>query len=189
MKTNNYEIRYMYMKKHAFICLAFALLTAGCGNAQTGHEITTDTMNTSSEDTNSFKVQKTDAEWRAVLSPERYAILRDKGTERPFSGELLFNEEKGVYTCAACGEALFTSDMKFDSHCGWPSFDKEIEGKVIKQPDYSHGMVRTEILCAKCGGHLGHIFDDGPTETGMRYCVNSLSLDFEKKKETNGSKP
>ena len=88
--------------------------------------------------------------------------------------------EKGVYTCGACGEPLFTSESKFDGHCGWPSFDKEIkEGKILEKTDTSHGMVRTEILCANCGSHLGHVFDDGPTETGLRYCVNSLSLEFE----------
>src|ERR1051326_4613103 len=125
------------------------------------------------------KVNKTDAEWKNILTPDQYYVLRDKGTERPGTGKYLYNKEKGVYVCAACGNELFTSDMKFDSHCGWPSFDKEIKGgKIITKTDTSFGMVRTEIMCAKCGGHLGHLFDDGPTETGMRYCVNSLSLDF-----------
>lgn len=126
------------------------------------------------------KIVKTEEEWKKVLSPQQYYVIREKGTEAPFSGKLLENKEKGVYVCAACGNELFTSDMKFDSHCGWPSFDKEIKGgKIITKTDTSHGMVRTEIMCAKCGGHLGHLFDDGPTETGMRYCVNSLSLDFQ----------
>lgn len=127
------------------------------------------------------KVVKTEAEWKKQLSAEQFYVLREKGTERPFTGQYYLNKEKGVYVCAGCGSELFTSDMKFDSHCGWPSFDKEIAGGKIKtQVDNSHGMVRTEIMCAKCGGHLGHLFDDGPTETGMRYCVNSLSLDFKK---------
>ncbi|KOY88099.1 hypothetical protein AD998_07100 [bacterium 336/3] len=126
----------------------------------------------------------TEQEWKAKLTPEQYYILREKGTERAFTGEFVFTKEKGTYKCAGCGEALFSDDMKFDSHCGWPSFDKEIAGgKIIQTEDNSHGMKRTEITCAKCGGHLGHIFDDGPTETGKRYCVNSGSLSFEPKKE------
>ncbi|MBK7504060.1 MAG: bifunctional methionine sulfoxide reductase B/A protein [Bacteroidetes bacterium] len=123
--------------------------------------------------------EQTDSFWKAKLSDEQYYILREKGTERPYTGKLLMNKEKGVYKCAACGNELFTSDMKFDSHCGWPSFDREIAGGKIKtETDFSAGMKRTEIMCAKCGGHLGHIFDDGPTETGQRYCVNSVSLEF-----------
>lgn len=127
----------------------------------------------------SFEVVKPDAEWAKTLTPEQYRVLREKGTEMPFTGEFFQHKEKGTYSCAGCGAALFTHQMKFDSNCGWPSFDREIAGgKIIKQVDRSHGMVRTEILCAKCGGHLGHLFDDGPTSTGMRYCVNSLSLQF-----------
>lgn len=123
-------------------------------------------------------VVKTNDDWRKQLSSDQYYVLREKGTERPFTGKYLYNKDKGVYTCAGCGAELFKSDQKFDSHCGWPSFDDMIPGAVKTQRDSSHGMVRTEILCAKCGGHLGHVFDDGPTETGLRYCVNSLSLDF-----------
>lgn len=132
----------------------------------------------------------TEADWKARLTPEQYYILREKGTEQPFSGEFVFTKDKGTYRCAACGEALFTDEMKFDSHCGWPSFDREIAGgKIVQTEDFSHGMRRTEITCAKCGGHLGHIFDDGPTETGMRYCVNSASLSFEpQSKQANQSK-
>jgi peptide-methionine (R)-S-oxide reductase len=128
-------------------------------------------------------VTKSEEEWKKVLTPEQYAILREKGTDRPFTGKYYLTTDKGVYLCAACGNELFTSDMKFDSHCGWPSFDKEIKGgKITTRVDRSLGMVRTEILCAKCGGHLGHLFDDGPTDTGMRYCVNSTSLNFVKEK-------
>lgn len=119
-------------------------------------------------------------EWKDKLTPEQYYILREKGTEKPFSGKYVFTKDKGTYHCAGCGTALFTDDMKFDSHCGWPSFDKEIMGGKIKQTDdYRAGMHRIEITCAQCGGHLGHLFDDGPTETGKRYCVNSLALSFE----------
>lgn len=122
--------------------------------------------------------------WKNKLTPEQYYILRDKGTERPFTGALLSNKDKGIYTCAGCGNELFTDEMKFDSHCGWPSFDREIVGGKIKQTkDKSHGMIRTEITCAACGGHLGHIFNDGPTDTGMRYCVNSLSMNFKPEAE------
>jgi peptide methionine sulfoxide reductase msrA/msrB len=140
-----------------------------------------------SKDTNMNISEK---DWKAKLTPEQYYILREKGTEKPFSGEFVFTKEKGTYKCGGCGEPLFTDDMKFESHCGWPSFDKEIAGgKIIQTEDNSLGMRRTEITCAKCGGHLGHIFDDGPTETGKRYCVNSGSLSFEpqKAKSTNNT--
>lgn len=126
-----------------------------------------------------YKVQKTETEWRAELSPEQYVVLREAGTERPGTGKYYMNFEDGVYHCAACGETLFSSESKFNSNCGWPSFDKEIvEGTIVEKLDTSFGMVRTEILCGSCGGHLGHVFNDGPTETGLRYCVNSLSLEF-----------
>ena len=122
---------------------------------------------------------KSEEEWKKLLTPEEYRVLREKGTEAPFTGKYYLHKEKGVYVCAACGAELFTSDMKFDSGCGWPSFDREIAGgKIIQKRDTSHGMIRIEILCANCNSHLGHIFDDGPTETGMRYCVNSVSLGF-----------
>jgi methionine-R-sulfoxide reductase len=140
------------------------------------------TQTMSLEQNNSDAAGKSEAEWKKILSPEQYHILREKGTEYPGTGKYYLHKEKGVYVCAGCGSELFTSDMKFDSHCGWPSFDREIAGGKIKTKlDTNHGMIRTEIMCANCGGHLGHIFDDGPTETGQRYCVNSLSLDFKNK--------
>jgi len=127
-------------------------------------------------------IQRTEEEWKKILSPEQYYVLREKGTDAPFTGKYYLNKEKGMYACAACGNELFSSDMKFDSDCGWPSFDKEIAGgKIKKITDTTHGMVRTEIVCAKCGSHLGHLFDDGPTLTHLRYCVNSTSVDFKKK--------
>ena len=124
--------------------------------------------------------KKTDEEWKKILTPEQYYVLREKGTERAGTGEFNNHKEKGFYTCAGCGTELFSNEQKFDSHCGWPSFDGELGGgdRIKKVNDFSHGMIRTEIVCAKCGGHLGHIFDDGPTATGQRYCVNSLSLGF-----------
>ena len=123
--------------------------------------------------------KKTEAQWKAELTPEQYEVLRNKGTERAFTGEYWDHFEKGKYVCAGCGNDLFTSDTKFDSHCGWPSFDKAIKGSVVYVQDLSYGMIRTEVLCAKCDGHLGHIFDDGPKETtGQRYCMNSVSIKF-----------
>lgn len=133
---------------------------------------------------------KTDEEWRKTLTPEQYYVLRQKGTEAPYKGEYTMTFEKGIYKCAGCGQELFTSDQKFESHCGWPSFDNEIGNgeRVKKIVDTSHGMVRTEIICARCGGHLGHIFDDGPTKTGQRYCVNSLSIKFIPEKDASQTK-
>lgn len=127
------------------------------------------------------KVDKKDEEWREGLPPERYQVLRMKGTERAFSGRLLHNKDKGVYVCGGCGAELFRSEEKYDSGSGWPSFFAPIsEDSIEERRDGSHGMYRTEIVCARCGGHLGHVFDDGPRPTGLRYCVNSLSLDFRK---------
>lgn len=127
------------------------------------------------------KVTKTDEEWKATLTPEQYFVLRQKGTDRPSDSGYTSHFEKGTYHCAACNLQLFESGSKFESHCGWPSFDDSIEGTVEYVLDKSHGMVRTEIICASCGGHLGHIFNDGPKETtGERYCVNTTSIKFVK---------
>jgi peptide-methionine (R)-S-oxide reductase len=117
--------------------------------------------------------------WRERLTPAQYHVLREKGTERPFTGQFYLHHDSGMYVCAACGEELFSSDTKFDSDCGWPSFDRAIEGHVTLHEDYSFGMHRIEVTCARCGGHLGHVFPDGPRETtGERFCINSLSIDF-----------
>ncbi|HYV93383.1 MAG TPA: peptide-methionine (R)-S-oxide reductase MsrB [Chitinophagales bacterium] len=130
------------------------------------------------------KISKSEEQWRIELDPESYYVLREKGTERPFTGKYNDHHEEGVYVCKACGTPLFSSENKFDSGCGWPSYFDAIDKGVIEtKTDRSHGMSRTEIMCAKCGGHLGHVFDDGPNPTGLRYCVNSLSLDFKKKEK------
>ena len=127
------------------------------------------------------KVIKTEEEWKEILTPQQYYVLREKGTDRPGNYGYTNHFEKGTYFCAACDAQLFASNSKYESHCGWPSFDDAIEGAVEFTVDTSHGMVRTEITCTKCGGHLGHIFDDGPKETtGKRYCVNTTSIKFKK---------
>ncbi len=127
------------------------------------------------------KISKDEAQWKAELTPEQYAILRQAATERPFTGEYLNNKADGTYQCAACGQPLFASTTKFDSGSGWPSFwDVIQEGNVILRRDTSHGMVRTEVVCSRCESHLGHMFEDGPRDqTGLRYCINSTSLNFD----------
>jgi peptide-methionine (R)-S-oxide reductase len=145
--------------------------------------ITFQSCHSQNKETMEPKVKKTDAEWKAQLSEIEYEVLRKKGTERAYTGEYWDHFEKGTYVCAACEAQLFESDTKFESHCGWPSFDKAIEGSVKYNKDLSYGMVRTEVVCANCDGHLGHIFDDGPKETtGQRFCTNSVSIKFIPKK-------
>jgi len=127
------------------------------------------------------KIEKPESEWKETLTPEQYHILREKGTERAFTGKYWNLKEDGTYLCAGCGAELFTSDTKFESGCGWPSFfDALDKGKIVETEDRSHGMHRIEVTCANCGGHLGHVFPDGPRPTGLRYCINSASLDFKK---------
>lgn len=163
-----------------FLSMALVLAT-GC-SAQSNDEMI-------QREPEHYPVQKTDEQWRNALGPEAFFVLRQKGTERPFTGEYNMHFEKGTYTCRGCEAPLFTSDSKFDSHCGWPSFDQGISsGAIVEKLDKTHGMVRTEILCANCGGHLGHVFNDGPTKTGLRYCVNSLSINFESEEGEKNSK-
>ncbi|MEK6808474.1 MAG: peptide-methionine (R)-S-oxide reductase MsrB [Nanoarchaeota archaeon] len=129
-----------------------------------------------------LKIQKSEQEWKKTLTPMQYNVLREKGTEPAFTGEYWDKKDKGMYVCAGCGNKLFDSDTKFDSGTGWPSFFKPVsEENVESKSDISHGMIRKEVLCSKCKGHLGHIFDDGPKQTGLRYCINSSALRFEKK--------
>ncbi len=124
---------------------------------------------------------QSEEEWKKVLTPEQYSVLREKGTEIAFTGEYLHEKADGTFACAACGNPLFDSGAKFDSGTGWPSFDTAIPGAIESDRDSSHGMERTEITCARCGSHLGHVFDDGPTKTGKRFCINSVCLDLEQK--------
>jgi peptide-methionine (R)-S-oxide reductase len=128
------------------------------------------------------KVEKSEADWRAELTDEQYRVLRQKGTEAPFSGEYDYTFEPGTYTCAGCGARLFESDAKYDSGCGWPAFSAPAgDDAVEEETEATHGLVRTEVLCASCGGHLGHVFPDGPAPTGVRYCINSAALKLDEK--------
>lgn len=155
----------------------FSCLILAC-EAQESH---TDRTKNDTLATSKNEAMKTDEEWEKTLTPEQYRILREKGTEMPHTGKYNLHFENGVYYCAGCNAPLFSSDSKFESHCGWPSFDQAIsDSTIVETIDKSHGMIRTEITCAKCGGHLGHVFNDGPTKTGLRYCVNSAALDFDK---------
>ncbi len=177
------------MRGLAALSLAVLLLLAGCKRSTAPHGITSHTTHSSAEShgplaleshTMTDKVVRTPAEWKAQLTAQQYHVLREKGTERPFTNEYDHHFEPGTYVCAACGQELFTSETKFNSGCGWPAFyAAKAQDRVVLTSDRSHGMVRTEVTCARCDSHLGHIFDDAPhTPTGQRYCINSTSLKF-----------
>jgi len=154
-----------------FVLILATILYSSCSHSRT--------INNTEDMT--YPNEKTDEEWKSVLAPFQYQVLRESATERPFTGEYYNSRDTGVYYCAGCGDLLFRSDTKFDSGCGWPSFfEPSSEKSIVYKEDSSLGMMRTEVLCGGCGGHLGHVFNDGPTPTGQRYCINSAALKFEK---------
>lgn len=164
--------------KNIFIILVSLSLSACAQNKTTNKE-----ANITNKENMNKPIEKTEEEWKQLLTPEQYSVLREKGTEKPFSGKYNNHKAKGIYSCAACNAELFRSDTKFDAHCGWPSFYEALDkSKIIEKRDLTNGMVRIEVMCANCGGHLGHVFDDGPKPTGMRYCINSVSIDFKEEK-------
>jgi peptide-methionine (R)-S-oxide reductase len=171
------------------LLIFFLLITASaCAQKRAEHTMTTETAtgknpySLAGYPKATDRVVRTEEEWKKILTPEQYEILREEGTERSCSGKLLNNHEKGIYTCGACGNPLFISGAKFESGTGWPSFFQPIEpGRVLEREDNSYGMKRVEVLCARCESHLGHVFEDGPKPTGLRYCMNSLALGFDKK--------
>jgi peptide-methionine (R)-S-oxide reductase len=161
------------------VLISISIIACAQSSNKNSSKSTSSTMDT-------FEIKKSDDEWRKQLTPVQFGILREKGTERPFTGEYDKFYEEGTYYCAACGTKLFTSKTKYNSGCGWPAFyEPAVDKNIVEKKDLSHGMVRIEVMCAKCGGHLGHVFEDGPKPTGLRYCINSGSLRFEagKKKE------
>ncbi len=164
----------MNLLKNLFVFLLLVVFSSVSCNTQ-------DKKNLDNRNNSKFEIMKSEEDWKSILSPEEYKVLRNKGTEYPGTGEYNLFFEKGTYKCRACGNILFTSDAKFESHCGWPSFSDVVRTDAIKEiADSSLGMVRTEVVCAKCGGHLGHLFPDGPQPTGLRYCINSVSINFSK---------
>ncbi|HZO91132.1 MAG TPA: peptide-methionine (R)-S-oxide reductase MsrB [Chthonomonadaceae bacterium] len=168
--------------RSGWLWLAPILIAAGCARpAQPGKPITP-IRTEGTRPMSNEPIVKSEEEWKRELTPEQYHVLREKGTERPFTGKYWNVMEPGTYVCAACGQELFTSDTKFDAGCGWPSFWNVIDkSKIRTRDDYSYGMHRIEVLCSRCGGHLGHVFPDGPEPTGLRYCINSASLNLKRK--------
>jgi peptide-methionine (R)-S-oxide reductase len=179
------------MKWKYFYCaiIVFTIVTQGCFSQNTSSKKNTD-METNQKknpvysNTDTSKIVLSDDEWKKILSPDVYNVARQKGTERPFTSKYETSHEVGTYYCAVCGNPLFKSDTKFESGCGWPSFYEPIsKNSIIYAPDNSYGMQRTEVMCGRCKSHLGHVFEDGPPPTGLRYCINGVVLDFKKAQE------
>ena len=177
------------MRQITFIAIVVSLFIASCANSQVKKKDTLNMEPVKKENpvyskTDTAKVEISNEEWKKILPADVYYIARQKGTERAFTGKFWDHKEGGTYYCKACGNPLFNSNGKFDSNCGWPSFFEPIsKGSIIYAPDNTIGMNRTEVMCGKCKGHLGHVFEDGPPPTGLRYCINSVILDFEKAKD------
>ena len=172
------------MRLVILILSSLLLLSCYSQNKQSKNLVMNNKKNFVYSNTDTQKIVLSDEEWKEILTPEQYDILREKGTEQPFTSAFETLKETGTYYCAACGNPLFKSNTKFNSGCGWPSFFKPVtKSSVIYAPDHSHGMDRTEILCGRCNGHLGHVFNDGPPPTGLRYCINGVALDFKKTEE------
>ena len=166
----------MYFKTMLSAVFLWMALTACAQQSTQKNE-----KSTQNKTMDTFEIVKNESEWRNLLTPVQFNILREKGTERPYTGEYDKFFEKGTYSCAACGTELFKSDSKYNSGCGWPAFyEPATDTNIVEKTDYSHGMKRVEVLCARCGGHFGHVFTDGPEPTGLRYCINSGALKFEK---------
>lgn len=171
------------MMNSSQIALFLTLVFTSCNYNNTPHSEPSTSNETSMNKTN-YPINKTDEEWKKQLSAEQFQVLRNKGTERPFTSQWNANWDGGIYVCVGCGNELFSSENKFDAGCGWPSFFDALDSTKIKtETDSTHGMKRTEIMCANCGGHLGHVFDDGPKPTGLRFCVNGVSIDFKNKEK------
>lgn len=159
------------------------MLARACEQSKPDSLMKGDQKNTEMMEEHKFEISRSEAEWKEILSDQEYRVLREKGTEPAFTGDLYDNKKEGIYKCAACGEPLFSSESKFQSGTGWPSYYKPVaDSAVVEENDSRYGMQRTEVLCSQCGGHLGHVFPDGPKPTGLRYCINSVSLDFDEKK-------